>query len=62
MNRANLEVEDLLKIVLGLVIVWLVLEVVSLLLNITFTVFRMLPTLIGIVLVVVIVLWLTDNL
>ncbi|MFC6615583.1 hypothetical protein ACFQAS_11615 [Halopenitus salinus] len=60
-DRASLEVEDLLKIVLGLAIVWLILEILDLLLDITFAVFRMLPTLIGIVLVVVIVLWLTDR-
>ncbi|MFA9517946.1 hypothetical protein ACERIT_12130 [Halopenitus sp. H-Gu1] len=62
MTRASIDVEDLLKIVLGLVIVWLVLEILSLLLNITFAVFRALPMVIGIVLIVVIVLWLTDNL
>jgi hypothetical protein len=60
-DRASLEVEELLNIVLGLAIVWLILEILDLLLDITFAVFRMLPTLIGIVLVVVIVLWLTDR-
>lgn len=62
MNRASVEVDDLLKIVLGLVIVWLVLEVLGALLSITGMVFRMLPQLLGIAIVVLIVLYLTDNL
>lgn len=62
MNRATVDVDDLLKIVLGLVIVWLVLEVLGALLSITGMMFRMLPQLLGIVIVVLIVLYLTDNL
>lgn len=61
MVRANLDVDDLLKIVLALVIVWLLLEIIGSLLSITMTVFNALPTLIGIVIVVLIVLWLTDR-
>lgn len=61
MVRANLDVDDLLKIVLALVIVWLLLEIIGRLLSITMTVFSALPTLIGIVIVVLIVLWLTDR-
>ncbi len=61
MNRAALDVEDLLKVVLGLVIVWLLLEIIGSLLRVTMTVFRALPTLIGITIVVLIVLWLTDR-
>lgn len=60
--RGSVDVEDLLKVILGLVIVWLVLEVLGQLVNLTFAVLRALPTIIGIVIVVVIVLWLTDNL
>lgn len=62
MNRASVDVDDLLKIVLGLVIVWLALEVLGALLSITGTLIRMLPQLLGIVIVVLIVLYLTDNL
>ncbi len=61
MNRAALDVEDLLKVVLGLVIVWLLLEIINSLLSITMTIFRTLPTLIGLTIVVLIVLWLTDR-
>ncbi|SNR62803.1 DUF7554 family protein [Halorubrum vacuolatum] len=61
MNRAALEVEDLLKIVLGLVILWLLLEIIGSLLSITLTLFNALPTLIGLLIVVLIVLWLTDR-
>lgn len=61
MVRANLDVDDLLKIVLALVIVWLLLEIIGSLLSITMTVFNALPTLIGIVIAVLIVLWLTDR-
>ncbi|MGZ0747033.1 MULTISPECIES: DUF7554 family protein [unclassified Haloparvum] len=62
MTRASVDVDTLLKIVLGLVIVWLVLEVLGALLSITGMVFRMLPQLLGIAIVVLIVLYLTDNL
>ncbi|MFB6236233.1 MAG: hypothetical protein ABEH81_09100 [Halopenitus sp.] len=62
MTRASVDVDDLLKIVLGLVIVWLALEVIGALLHITGMVFRMLPQLLGIAIVVLIVLYLTDNL
>ncbi|WP_418280112.1 DUF7554 family protein [Halorubrum sp. DTA98] len=61
MTRAKLDVEDLLKIVLALVIVWLLLEIVGTLLSITMTLFHTLPTLIGIAIVVLIALWLTDR-
>ena len=61
MLRANLDVDDLLKIVLALVILWLLLEIVGTLLSITMTVFNALPTLIGLAIVVLIVLWLTDR-
>ncbi len=61
MNRANLDVEDLLKLVLGLVIVWLVLEILGEVLSITAAFFRALPSLVGIAVVVLIVLWLTDR-
>lgn len=60
-DRAKLDVEDLLKIVLALVVVWLLLEIVGTLLSITMTVFNALPALIGIAVVVLIVLWLTDR-
>lgn len=62
MTRASVDVDTLLQIVLGLVIVWLVLEVLGALLSITGMVFRMLPQLLGIAIVVLIVLYLTDNL
>ncbi|WP_280538039.1 hypothetical protein [Halopenitus sp. POP-27] len=61
-ERGSIDVEDLLKVILGLVIVWLALEILGQLVNLTFAVVRALPTIIGIVIVVVIVLWLTDNL
>lgn len=61
MHRAKIDVEDLLKIVLALVIVWLLLEIVGGLLSITLTLFKALPMLLGIAIVVLIVLWLTDR-
>lgn len=62
MTRASVDVDTLLQVVLGLVVVWLVLEVLGALLSITGTLFRMLPQLLGIAIVVLIVLYLTDNL
>jgi len=61
MNRASVDVDDLLKIVLGLAVLWLVLEVFGALLSITEMVFRVLPQLLGVAIVVLIVLYLTDN-
>ncbi|QZP36307.1 DUF7554 family protein [Halobaculum magnesiiphilum] len=58
-----LDVEDLLKIVLLLVIVWLVVEIVTGVLDFTiWLIAGPLKGLIGVVIVVLIVLWLTDNL
>lgn len=61
MNRGKLDVEDLLKIVLALVVLWLLLEIAEVVLSITFSLFSAIPTIIGIAIVVLIVLWLTDN-
>lgn len=62
MDRGKLDVDTLLKIVLALVILWLLLEILGTVLSITFSLFNALPTLIGIAIVVLIVLWLTDSL
>jgi len=61
MNRAALDVESLLRIVLLLVIVWLVLRVLGEVLHIFFGIFRFVPDLIAVAIVVVIVLWLYDR-
>ncbi|MFB6146116.1 MAG: hypothetical protein ABEJ08_00330 [Halobacteriaceae archaeon] len=59
--RAALEVEDLLKIILVLVALWLVLEVVNTLVETTLAVLAFFKPLIGLVVVVLIVLWLLDR-
>ncbi|WP_434521001.1 DUF7554 family protein [Halorubrum sp. AS12] len=61
MNRAEIDTDDLLKVVLLLVVVWLLLEIVGTVLDIAFWLLDALPTLIGIALVVVIALHLTDR-
>ena len=61
MTRAKLDVEDLLKLILGLVVVWLLLEILGELLSITASILRALPTLVGVAVIVLIVLWLTDR-
>ncbi|MGM0448873.1 hypothetical protein SAMN04488067_10972 [Halorubrum xinjiangense] len=61
MNRAEIDTDDLLKVVLLLVVVWLLLEIVGAVLDIAFWLLDALPTLIGIALVVVIALHLTDR-
>ena len=61
MNRAEIDTDDLLKVVLLLVIAWLLLEIVGTVLDIAFWLLDALPTLIGIALVVVIALHLTDR-
>lgn len=60
-KRAEVDVEDLLKLVLVLVIAWLALEVVGTVLRLTLWVFDLLPEIIGAVVVVLIVLWLLDR-
>ncbi|WP_424013764.1 DUF7554 family protein [Halorubrum xinjiangense] len=61
MNRAEIDTDDLLKVVLLLVVVWLLLEIVGAVLDIAFWLLDAIPTLIGIALVVVIALHLTDR-
>jgi hypothetical protein len=61
MNRAGIDTDDLLKVVLLLVVVWLLLEIVGTVLEVAFWLLDALPTLIGIALVVVIALHLTDR-
>ncbi|MFB6219637.1 MAG: hypothetical protein ABEH77_10780 [Halobacteriaceae archaeon] len=59
--RAELEVEDLLKIVLALALVWLVLEILDTVLGLALALLGPLRPLVGVVLVVLVVLWLVDR-
>ncbi|WP_338740597.1 DUF7554 family protein [Haloplanus salilacus] len=61
MNRASLDVESLLKLVLVLVVVWLVLRIAGEVFDLFFGLLGFLPDLIGLVVVVLIVLWLLDR-
>ncbi|SFR30269.1 MULTISPECIES: DUF7554 family protein [Halorubrum] len=61
MNRAEIDTDDLLKVVLLLVVVWLLVEIVGAVLEVAFWLLDALPTLIGIALVVLIALHLTDR-
>jgi hypothetical protein len=60
-DRAKLDVEDLLKIVLVLVVVWLVLEVIGEILGFVGWLLGPLRPLIGLVVIVLIALWLLDR-
>jgi hypothetical protein len=60
-DRGNIEVEDLLKILLGLAVVWLILEVVGEVLGIVGWLLGPLQPLVGLVIVVLIVLWFLDR-
>ncbi|MFC7325143.1 hypothetical protein ACFQMF_11200 [Halorubrum rutilum] len=60
-DRADVDVDDLLKVILGLAIVWLLLEVIGAVLDLTFALIDALPTLIVVVIVVLIALRLTDR-
>ena len=57
-DRAAIDVETLLKVVLVLVVIWLVLEIVGSFLRV---ILGPLPEVIGVVIVVLIVLWLLDR-
>ena len=61
-DRADVDVDDLLKVILGLAIVWLLVEILGAVLDLTFALIEALPTLIVIVIVVLIALRLTDRL
>ena len=58
-DRATVEVETLLKVILVLVIVWLALEILG---GVVRFVLGPLPEIVGLVIVVLIVLWLLDRL
>ncbi|MFO8114098.1 MAG: hypothetical protein R6U01_01850 [Halorubrum sp.] len=60
-DRADLDVDDLLKVILGLAIVWLLLEILGTVLDLTFALIEALPTLIVVAIVVLIALRLTDR-
>jgi hypothetical protein len=60
--RASIDVEDLLKLVLGLVVVWLVLEVVGEVVGLFTTLLGPLRPLLGIAIVALVALWFLDYL
>jgi hypothetical protein len=61
MDRASLDVESLLKIVLVLVVVWIALEIVGEVFDILFGLLGAFRPFIGLLIVVLIVLWLFDR-
>jgi len=61
MNRASLDVDDLLKLILVLVVVWLLLEILGIALQLTSMVFDALPMVLAVAIVVLIALRLTDR-
>ncbi|EMA68463.1 DUF7554 family protein [Halorubrum kocurii] len=60
-NRADVDVDDLLKVILVLAIAWLLLEIFGAVLDLTFALLDAVPTLIAVVIVVLIALRLTDR-
>ncbi|WP_435119560.1 DUF7554 family protein [Halolamina sp. C58] len=60
-TRGKLEAEDLLKVILVLVVVWLAIEVLDEVLGLFANLLGLLPDLLGIVIVVLVILWLLDR-
>ncbi|ADE03536.1 MULTISPECIES: DUF7554 family protein [Haloferax] len=60
-NRGRIDVEDLLKIILLLVLVWLVLEIIGEVLGLFGALLGPLQPLLGLVVAALIVLWLLDR-
>jgi hypothetical protein len=60
-DRAGIDVEDLLKVVLALVVIWLALEIVDSALGILGSLLGPLQPLLGLVVVALIVLWFLDR-
>lgn len=58
---AAIDVDDLLKIILLLVVIWLVLEIAEGVLSITLGLLGPLRPLLGLVVLILIVLWLVDR-
>lgn len=61
-DRADIEAESLLLVILGLVVVWIALEVVGELLGLLGWLLGPFRPVLGLGIVVIIVLWLTDRL
>jgi len=57
-RRADIEVETLLKVVLGLVAVWIGVEILE---SVIDTVFGPFKSIFGLIIIVIIVLWLLDR-
>ncbi|AZQ15793.1 MULTISPECIES: hypothetical protein [Halorubrum] len=60
-DRADVDVDDLLKLILVLAIAWLLLEIVGTVLNLTFALVDAISPLLAVVIVVLIALRLTDR-
>lgn len=60
-DSAKLDVDDLLKIVLVLVVIWLILEIAGEILQLTFGLLGPLQPIIGLIVLILIVLWLLDR-
>jgi hypothetical protein len=60
-NRGSLEVEDLLKVILVLVIVWIIISIVGQLIDGLAALLGPLQPLLGLVVLALIVLWLLDR-
>lgn len=60
MTRGKLDTDTLVKLVLLLVVVWLLLEIVETVVGLALGILAGLPTVIGVALLVLLVLWLLD--
>lgn len=60
-TRGNLAAEDLLKLILLLVVLWLVIGLLGEVLDIFVGVLGFLPDLLGLVIIVLVILWLLDR-
>jgi hypothetical protein len=61
-DRADVDVETLLKVILVLVVVWIALEIVGEVIDIAFGIFGFLRPILGLLILALIVLWLLDRL
>jgi len=59
--RGDVDVEDLLRVVLVLAVVWLVLEILQGIIGVLGGILRLAPPVVGTILVVLLVLWLLDR-
>jgi len=60
-SRGGIDADDLLKLILLLVVIWIGIEILGATLGLLTGLFGLLPDILGLIIVIVVVLWLVDR-